>query len=74
MKEKLRYSYKRIKSRPNQIIFERIKSIRSLYAIKLKQIVTSNVLIINIDDSSINKHIKHNYGWSHKGITCEAKN
>ena len=74
MKEKLNYSYKRIKSRPNNINLDRIKSIRSLYATKLKQTITSSTLIINIDESSLNRHMKYNYGWSLKGVPWETKN
>ena len=47
--KELNYSYKRIKSRPNNVDMKRIKSIRSLYAVKLRQIITSNTLIVNID-------------------------
>ena len=61
MKNELNYSYKRVKSRPNQIDMKRLRSISFLYAIKFNQTITSNTLIINIDESSLNRHIKHRY-------------
>ena len=73
MKQKLNYSYKRIKTRENNINLDRIKSIRSLYATKLKKTITSSTPIINIDESSLNRHIKYNYGWSLKGVTWKTK-
>ena len=51
-----------------------IKSIRSLYVVKLRQTIASNTLIVNIDESSLNRHIKNNYGWSVKGVPWELKN
>ena len=74
MKNELNYSYKRIKSRPNQIDMKRLRSIRFLNAVKYNQTITSNTLIFNIDESSLNRHIKHRYGWNIKGVQYEAKN
>ena len=74
MKNELNYSFKRIKSRLNNIDMKKIKSIISLYLIKLNQSITSNTLVINVDESSLNRHIKYNYSWSMKGIPWEVKN
>ena len=41
MKNELNYSYKRVKSRPNQIDMKRLRSIRFLYAVKFNQTITS---------------------------------
>ena len=69
IKKELNYSYKRIKSRPNNVDMKKIKSIRFLYAAKLRQTFTSNALVENINESSLNRHINNNYGWSVKGVT-----
>ena len=47
---------------------KKIKSIGFLDAVKLKQTITSNTLVENIDESSLYRHIKNNYVWSVKGV------
>ena len=74
IKKELNYSYKRIKLRSSNADMKRIKSIRSLYSVKLRQTITSNTLIVNIDESSLNRHIKNNYEFSIKGVLWELKN
>ena len=74
MKNKLNLTYKRIKPRPNSINFDKVKACRQLFAIKFSQLLSKNSLVINIDDTSINRHIKINYFWSLKGKQYEARN
>ena len=47
---------------------------RQLFAVKFWQEVSSDTLIINIDVTSINRHIKWNYLWSLKGQAKECTN
>ena len=74
MKNDLNLTYKRIKPRPNNIDFNKVKACRQLFAIKFSQLLSSSSLVINIDETSINRHIKNNFSWSLKGKEYEAKN
>ena len=58
MKKSINLSFKRVKSRPYSINLDKIKSIRHLFAIKFSKIITKETLLINIDESSFNRHIK----------------
>ena len=72
MKNKANLSFKRVKSRPNSIDMDRIKSIRSLFSIKFAKIVTWKTLLINVDESSINRIVKTSYSWGLKGLPKES--
>ena len=74
MKEDLKLSYKKVSSRPNNIDFNKLKAIRTLFAVNFAQIVDKNTLILNIDESLINRGTKNHYSWCPKGIQKEAKN
>ena len=74
MKNDLNLTYKRVKPRPNNVDFGKIKACRQLFAIEFSKLVEKSSLVINIDETSINRHIKSNYSWSKKGRTNEAKN
>ena len=74
MKIKLQLSFKRVKSRPANINLQKINRIRSLFAVKLAKEISTDTLLINIDDTSINRDVKTNYSWGYKGETIEAKN
>ena len=74
MKKEVKLAYKKIKPRPANVNFDKIHSARSLFAVKFAQIVTERTLIINIDESSINRHIKRDYSWIFKGQNKELKN
>ena len=58
MKIKLNFSYKRVKPRPNNIDLKRLEWIRRFFSIKFSQLVDSNTLIINIDESSFGRNTK----------------
>ena len=74
MKNDANLSFKRVKSRPNSIDLNRINSIRNLFSIKFAKIVTEKTLIINIDESSINRNVKSVYSWGVKGLPIESQN
>ena len=63
MKKELKLSFKRVKSRSNSIDLDNIKAIRFLFATKITQIIDRNILIVNIDEVSINRSAKLNYSW-----------
>ena len=63
MKEKLKLSFKRVKSRSNSINFDKINSMRRLFSIKFPKFIDANTLVINIDEASINRNTKNNYSW-----------
>ena len=74
MKDRMSMSYKRVKSRPSNINIQKIDKIRSLFAVKLSKEITFNSLLINIDESSINRFVKSNYSWGYKGKPVEWRN
>ena len=61
MKRQLNLNYKRIKPRPNNINFGKAKACLQLFALKFSQIFSSSSLVINIDETSLNRNIKTNY-------------
>ena len=70
----MKLSYKRVKSRPNGVDIDRINTIRSLFSVKLAKFINSQALLINIDESSINRNVKSHYSWGFKGIPIETNN
>ena len=46
--------------------------VEKLFAIKFSKLVQISSLVINIDETSINRHIKSNYSWSKKGKINKA--
>ena len=74
MKNKLNLSYKIVKPRPNNIEIEKLNCIRAVFAFKFADILDETTLVINIDQSSINRHIKANRNWGFKGVEIETKN
>ena len=73
MKEEAKLTFKKVKQRPSSVNFAKIKESRRLFASKLGKLLTWETLVINIDESFINRHIKNSYSWSEKGIQKEAK-
>ena len=67
-------SYKRVKSRPTNINLKKINNIRSLFAVKYLKEVSTETLMINVGESSLNREIKSNYSWGIKGKSIETKN
>ena len=74
MKNELDLTFKKVKPRPNNVNFDILKASRQSFAVKYSQIISSDTLIINIDETSINRLIQISYSWSKKGIYKEAKN
>ena len=61
LKEELNWSLKKVKQRPIQVDLNRVRAMRQLFSVKFWQKVTADTLLINIDETSINNHIKWNY-------------
>ena len=74
MKKKVNLSYKEVKSRPISINMNKIKMIRNLFAVKFTQFISKDTLLINIDESSINRNTKLQYSWEFKGVPIESQN
>ena len=74
MKNQMKMSFKRVKSRPTSVNLNKIKLIRSLFAVKLSKEIIVKTLLINVDESSINRFVKTNYSWGCKGKPIEWKN
>ena len=74
MRNKAKIRYKKIKSRPSNVNFMKIGSTRRLFAVMFSKVINDNTLVINIDESSINRNLKSKYSWIFKGRSHEAKN
>ena len=74
MKKKVNLSYRKIKSRLVSINMNKIKMIRNLFAVKFSQFISKDTLLINIDESSINRNTKLQYSWGFKGVPIESQN
>ena len=60
MKTHANFSFKQVKPRPSSMDLEKLKFVRLLFKVEFLKQVTSDTLIINIDESSISRHIKPN--------------
>ena len=74
MKKKVNISYKKVKSRQISINMNKIKMIRNLFAVKFSQFILKDTLLINNDESSINRNTKLQYSWGFKGVPIESQN
>ena len=74
LKLELNCSFKKVKPRPSCINMDKICAVRQLFAVRFWQQITSNTLVVNIDETSINRHIKSNFSWGIIGIPKEAIN
>ena len=74
MRNEANLTFKRVKSRPNSIDLKRVCSIRNLFAIKFSKVVSKDALLINIDESSINRSVKIAYSWGVNGQPIEFQN
>ena len=74
MKDQLMLRFKRIKQRPNNIDLYKVKLIKRLFALRFAKVVSEKTLIVNIDESSINRGISTKYSWGIKGIPIECRN
>ena len=74
MKSQAKLNFKRVKSRPWNIDIEKISWIRGLFAVKFSKQITKETLLINIDESSIDRSTKEKYSWGFKGTPIETKN
>ena len=64
--------FKKVKPRPSSINMDKIRAVRQLFAVRFWQQITSNTLVVSIDEMSINRHIKSNFSWGIKGISKET--
>ena len=70
----MRLSCKKIKLRPNNFDLTKLDFIRLLFAVKLAKSLTEETLLINIDQSSINRNININLSWGLKLVEDECRN
>ena len=57
----LKLRFKKMKSRPSNIDFDRINVVQNLFSVKFSKLVTKDTLLVNIDESPISKNIKQRY-------------
>ena len=65
--------YKKAKSRPWNIDFAKVGWSRRYFALKFAQITNKETLMINIDESCINRSLKTDRSWIAKGQSKEIK-
>ena len=63
MKNYMRLSYKKVKPRPKNIDFDKLNSVRLLFTYKTAKLLNETTLIINLDQSSMNRHMKTDKSW-----------
>ena len=63
----------RVKICPNNANLQKIHMIRGLYAVKLSKSISNNTLLVNIDESLINRKNKNSLSWSFKDVPTEKK-
>ena len=74
MKNIMKWSFKRVKSRLVNVNLQRINEVRSLFAVVLSKEINLKTILINIDESSINRFVKINYSWGYKWKPIEWDN
>ena len=74
MKNHINLSFKRVKLRPSNINLDKIFSIRNLFTFKISKTISKETLLINIDESFINRNIKSNCSRGFKGSPIETQN
>ena len=74
MKDDCRVSYRRLSSRPKYVENSNLLQSRALFCTKFLMSLNSNTLIINVDESIINRNLKLNYSWGIKGVEKECQN
>ena len=74
MKCEMNLTYKKIKPRPNNVDLSMVNAKRQLFAIKFANFIEKDTLLINIDETWINRQIKNAYSWGLRGKQTEAKN
>ena len=71
MKSNMNLTYIRVKPRLNNVDLVKLDLTRKLFAVKIAKFLSETRLIINMDQSSINKNMKSNRGWGLKGTEIE---
>ena len=61
-------------SRPLNVDFERLLLSRILFSMHFSKIINDDLLLINIDESWLNKATKANYSWVSAGKNSETQN
>ena len=73
--EGMRLSFRRISTRPSNIEFDQINWIEiSIQSKSIKKIAKKSTLLINVDESSLNRGMKIKYFWGLKGHPLEIQN
>ena len=67
-------TYKRVSSRPLGYSSDIIKEARVLFCIKFSQDLTSDTLILNIEECTIGRGWREEYSWSKRGLNQESQN
>ena len=67
------FTFKSVKPRPNNIDLNKVQSYRKLFAIRFTQEITTNTLIIKIDESAINRNLEACCSWGTKGFQLNVR-
>ena len=74
MKQEFSLSYKWINSRLSNIDLDKLQLTWILFNMRVSKLVDSDILLINIDESSLTKATKLNYSWVPTGENGEVLN
>ena len=58
MKNEPDLTLKKVKPRPNSVIFDILRVSRQLLGVKYSQLISSDTFVINLNDTLINRNIK----------------
>ena len=62
MKNELDLTFKKVKQRPNSIYFDILRASWQLFEVKYSQSISSDTLVINLDETSIQRNINFFHG------------
>ena len=74
MRVEMKLTYKRVKPRPNNVDLSKLNWIRKLFSVKIAKSLSETTLVINMDQSSINRNMRSNRSWGFRGVEIESKN
>ena len=73
LKNEMRYSFKRSAPRPASLNMERHDLLKTLFSAKIAKEMDKFDLIINVDESTLNRGIVEHYSWSPIGVPTPTK-
>ena len=73
-KTKMKLSYKIGCKRRIDIDQNRLSYVRLLYSIRMAKLINEDILMVNIDETSLNREVLNQRSWLKVGVNCELFN